>query len=557
MTRRPTIFSLPLLLAGALLHAQAPAPQATTPQTTATQMPATQMPAGKPSTPAVIQCAVDHTAPAEADLLLAGEHYKEADVAYRQQLTREPGQPDAFLGVVRALLGQDNVAEAQAEAAGFLARQPNIALAEVAVAEASYRAANIGQAFAHAKSALLLNPCEVRSALALARLYDLTGLYAESAKEKAQAHRIRPEDQLITRVWLQSLPRAQRQKELSLFLEKQPALSQRRMLGYQNELKHLEARKPGECHISSKTEETQTGMKPIYGDHSRPVAYGLDVSFEGKRRRMQIDTGASGILLTEAAARGLGLQPEFPLKAGGIGDEGERDSYLSHVHSIRIGDVEVENCMVEVIAKSKLDVDGLIGMEVFDRWLVTMDYQAAQLRLSPLPARPGSRQALGAGGVAVDEDEFSGSRNRYVAPEMKDWLPIARIGHEILLPAMLKQGAPVHYMIMDTGAQTSSFSIPLASETGKLHTSSVQIVGLSGKMKHVFETDDTGLIVGSLSLAPEQYFAYDLSSISHNSGFEVSGLLGLPTLQRLTIQIDYRDNLLKLSYDPKHDQQRF
>ena len=48
-----------------------------------------------------------------------------------------------------------------------------------------------------------------------------------------------------------------------------------------------------------------------------------------------------------------------------------------------------------------------------------------------------------------------------------------------------------------------------------------------------------------------------MTGLSHSNGFEISGLLGLPTLQRLTIKIDYRDNLLKLSYDPKKDIIRF
>ena len=220
--------------------------------------------------------------------------------------------------------------------------------------------------------------------------------------------------------------------------------------------------------------------------------------------------------------------------------------------------MEISDCMVEVIAKSKLDVDGLIGMDVFSHWLVTLDYQNAQVQLSPLPARPGSKA------VKLESDPLPGGigdeeavpHDPYIAPEMKDWTSVIRIGHQILLPARIKSG-PTHYLIMDTGASTSSVSLPLAKEVGKLHGSETEFVGISGKVKKVYETDRMPLQVGNFMISPTQYYAYDITNISHGNGFETSGLFGLPTLQRLTIQIDYRDNLLKLTYDPAHDKQRF
>ncbi|MBE7181432.1 MAG: hypothetical protein INR71_09535 [Terriglobus roseus] len=140
---------------------------------------------------------------------------------------------------------------------------------------------------------------------------------------------------------------------------------------------------------------------------------------------------------------------------------------------------------------------------------------------------------------------------------MQDWLRIARIGHNLLLPAALDPKGNVHYMIMDTGAQSSLFSLSLAKETGRLRSSSMQFRGISGNTKVVYETNNTELFVGNLHLPTDSYYATDLTTISHDLGFEVGGLFGLPTLQRVTIQIDYRDNLLKLSYDPKHDVVRF
>ncbi len=507
-----------------------------------------------PPAPAPLRCTVDKTPPTAADLLLEQEKFKEAGEAYNAVLATTTENGDARLGLVRVLIGENQVKEAQAAADAFAKAQPKSGLAEVAEAEALYRAGDVEGSFTHAKRALQMAPCDGRSSLAVARLYTLTGLHGRAATLRVQAHRLRPTDQTVTELWIQTLPRAQRLKELKSFLEQKPALSDDDARSMNTEVKYLEARRPGECRVTSAADHTQAVMQPIYGDHSYPVAFGLDTLFDGKRRRMQIDTGAGGIVLTENAARGLGLQSEFAVKTGGIGDEGRRDSFLSHVHSIRIGDVELQDCMVEVVSKAKLDVDGLIGMDVFRRWLVTLDYQAAQLRLAPLPQRPDEKTtAANQDGTVEDETP----KDRYVAPEMKDWLSVARIGHSILLPTVLKPDAPMHYMIMDTGAQMSTLSVVLAREAGKLHSSSVEFHGISGKANKTFETDSTELLIGNLRLAPQPYFAFDITNISHDMEFEMGGLSGLSTLQRLMIEIDYRDNLLKLTYDRKRDRIRF
>ena len=452
------------------------------------------------------------------------------------------------------MIDQNQVTEATAAAAAFLHDQPGSALGQLAVFEAAYRAGDIEQAFAHVKQAFTMAPCEGQAAMGLAQLYDLTGLHATAARYIRRAHLLRPEDQFITQEWIGTLPRKERLAELTSFLQSGPALSDDASHSLNTEKQYLEARKPGECHISSTAESTQTPLSAMYGDQTRPIAFGLDVLFNGKHRRMQIDTGASGIVLTDNAARGLGLSEEYKDRTRGVGDEGDRDSYLSHVHSMRIGAVELQDCMVEVVKKASLGVDGLIGMDVFRRWLVTLDYPKGQLRLAPLPDEPQPEKAVGATVPAEDE---APPHDSYVAPEMKSWLRIARIGHNILLPAALKPTGNLHYMIMDTGAQSSLFSLPLAKETGQLRSSTMQFRGISGKTKTVYETNDTELFVGNLRLPKDSYYATDVTNISHNLDFEVGGLFGLPSLQRLTIQIDYRDNLLNLSYDPKHDFIRF
>jgi hypothetical protein len=44
---------------------------------------------------------------------------------------------------------------------------------------------------------------------------------------------------------------------------------------------------------------------------------------------------------------------------------------------------------------------------------------------------------------------------------------------------------------------------------------------------------------------------FDTSPFTDDSGMEISGLVGLRTISRMTIHIDYRDGLMKIDLDPK------
>lgn len=511
-------------------------------------------------------CGIDLDPPTPAEIALAREDYDTALLFYRAQLKQDPDSQEAELGIVRALIGKDQTAEAIEEANKSLASHPGTALAEIAAGEAAYRNADFNSMRQHAQAAVEDNPCGGRGLALFARFSSLFALFATEAKLLDTAHELRPNDELIRRAWIQSLPRKERMIELGKYLDSKPALSAKELENLTNIEDHLKARRPDECRITTKADTVYIPFVPVYGESSRPLAYGLDVAFNGKHRKMQVDTGASGIVLTTAAAKRLGLEPEFRTHASGVGDGGEVDSYLTHVDDIRIGELEVSDCLVEVLQQSTLQVDGLIGIDVFDRWLVTLDYQNAQLRLNPLPPRPDAQTPptsplgrLNSSGSASqqDADIESTPRDAVLPPDMHDWLRVARIGHELLVLSSVN-GGPKHYMIADTGSDQTLLSLSLAKEVGMPREDpSRHIVGISGEVKKVYRIPDATLQFGQLRLPPSPYSAFDITGISHDTGVEVSGLIGLPTLSRLTIVIDYRDNLIQLKYDPKRDLQLF
>ena len=137
--------------------------------------------------------------------------------------------------------------------------------------------------------------------------------------------------------------------------------------------------------------------------------FGLDVKLNDHNARLQIDTGAGGLLISRSVANGAGLKAFSQNEIGGIGDEGLKAGYTAYVDTIRIGNLEFQNCAVEVMDKRNFpgDIDGLIGMDVFSHFLVTLDYPMRKLLLGPLPPRPGEQPPRRRSSNTGSEDEGS------------------------------------------------------------------------------------------------------------------------------------------------------
>ena len=68
------------------------------------------------------------------------------------------------------------------------------------------------------------------------------------------------------------------------------------------------------------------------------------------------------------------------------GAKANKAAYTTFADDIKIGSLEFKDCAVEVMDKGNVaDSDGLIGMDVFSRFLVTLDYPMRKLLLAPLP----------------------------------------------------------------------------------------------------------------------------------------------------------------------------
>ncbi|HTP52382.1 MAG TPA: aspartyl protease family protein [Anaeromyxobacteraceae bacterium] len=113
----------------------------------------------------------------------------------------------------------------------------------------------------------------------------------------------------------------------------------------------------------------------------------VDVRLDGRGPfRMLCDTGGMNIL-TPSLAKALGLKAEGALEGRGVGDRSE-DVALAKVGSLRVGDATLRDQVFAVFPLDTFEkveglrISGIIGYEVFRRFVVEVNYEERRLGLT-------------------------------------------------------------------------------------------------------------------------------------------------------------------------------
>lgn len=512
-----------------------------------------------------------HEPTAAETAYLAGDVAK-SESLYREALKKAQHDPELVSGLVRTLLREQKVDDASTIIHSELTSAPNSVLLLTALGEVEYRQGNIFEAASTADQGFRSDPCSPRLHLLRARIMRLNSMYASERREVGFAHLLDPWDPEIRGIWINTLPLAQRIEEQKKFLASANGLDAEERTRAEHRLAELEnrANNPGKtCHLVSSTNETQIPIVPVMNGARATGEWGLDVFFNNKNARLDIDTGASGLFIGRAIAERAGLKPVEHIKVGGVGDQGLAGAYTAYADSIRVGSLEFRDCLVEVSdRKDVITSDGLIGADVFSNYLVTLNYPGRKLSLSPLPPSPAEKEAAtsletstadqSAGSNATGSPaQSNGPPDRYISPTMKDYSLVFRSGHMLLIPTVLNHKVQ-RLFLLDTGAFSSFISPQVAGEVTKVHGGAPVIVrGLNGEVAKVSTSDKVVLQFGGIEQENNDLLAFDTSNISKAAGLDVSGLLGDTVLQQLTIHIDYRDGLIKFDYDPRHNTSGF
>lgn len=521
-----------------------------------------------------VQCAVVHShPPSPAEQAYLKGDFEHAVTLYQEDIQSRPNDSELILGLVHALLKQQKVQDAADVVQKALAQNSKAIPVLAAEAEVQYRAGTPWLAAATTSAALKMDLCNPELHLVEAKILRLNSYYASAAKELGFAHALEPDNPDVRLQWLATLPLTERISQLEAYLATPTGDDA-------EELKHLrlyldflkkESEQPHKaCRLVSDTASTTIPFDLLMRDPTHIEAYGLNVKLNDHNARLAIDTGAGGIIISRSVANRAGLQRFSQSVAAGIGNRGEQSAYTAYADSIKIGSLEFRDCNVEVLdQRSVVDSDGLIGMDVFSRFLVTLDYPMRKLILGPLPPRPGettaNKPALETAN-APDEDAGDGSASAssgpsgqaaprgphdpYIAPEMKEWIPVFRVGHTLMLPASLNKSA-TKLFILDTGAFSTTITPAVAREVTKVHSDNFTTVkGISGKVDNVYRADEITFIFAHLSQKVSGVVTFDTPNLSKDIGMDIAGLIGITALGQTTMKIDYRDGLVNFTYDP-------
>jgi hypothetical protein len=218
---------------------------------------------------------------------------------------------------------------------------------------------------------------------------------------------------------------------------------------------------------------------------------------------------------------------------------------------------------------SVIDADGWIGMDVFSRFLVTLDYPWRKLTLEPLPPYPDNTatpttlnteqetpaensEAASASGTAQDaklpeSTASSGPHDRYIAPEMKNWDTVYRVGPTMIVPTVLNNKR-MRLFVLETGSALTYISPSAASEVTNVRSANPGSLRPLPPAAQIHTGDRIGFRFAHLQQEKENVLSFDTSPISKRLGTEISGMFGFDLLGLLVMRIDYRDGLMSFEY---------
>ena len=510
----------------------------------------------------------------EARLLYRKGNFVGALAQYEDILKTNPKSPDALAGEVHVYLKLKDVEHAAHAVEQGLA-QSNSPHLKVAQAEVWFRQGKIDEAEKQWVEIINSGYPEARAFLGLARVRDAIAMYKSAKRMIDKAYALDPNDPDIQEEWIGTLSRSERIKYLEASLagdNNWDADERSDQASYLQYLKERAKEKNDSCRLVTNVTHTETPLIRLLTDPQHLRGYGLTVALNGHKNSLMLDTGASGILVKRSIAEHAGISKISPTKVWGIGNKGRRDAYIGIADSVKIGELEFQNCPIEVMeSRSVAQEDGLIGADVFENFLVDIDFPNEKLKLSELPPRPGEPETkLALKSEADDPDEatsgdttkssdakasspvsFSGPQDRYIAPEMQSYSHVFRFGHDLLIPTSIGK-VPRKLFVMDTGSLFNFISPSAAREVTKVQTDGDTVVtGISGRVDRVYSANKAVLQFGHIRQENQDMTAFDTKPISDGVGTEVSGFLGFVLLRFLDIKIDYRDALIDFEYDAK------
>ncbi len=468
--------------------------------------------------------------------------YREANYAAAIPLlqaaaAKTPPDPLIRAALLSALVYEGRLDEASDAAEADAAAFPTSAEVTAARGEFAYYMGDMLQAERLFKAAVKLKEQTARAYYGLYRIFHAASMYRTARMLCLRAHELDPQDALITLAFLRYAAPAKRQELEAPFIAAHPWLYKHfeQMQENTSELKgELNGRKVFE--LDGAPQETTLHLEFLRDSPTHIRGVGLDVSIEGHRPlRLMLDTGASGILITQSAVDKAGLSHLGSFESWGIGDKGTRKAFTAIAEYCQIGSLKYKTCALQALeGKGRVggQEDGLIGADFFAAYLIHIDFQKKLLHLTPLPQRPPNPQGY----------------DRVIGPDEAGFTPVFRFGHGLFVLTTVN-GKSSGLFLLDTGAGLSNIDSTFARLSTKIHGNDfMHVKGISGSVKDVFEADKAELQFAHFRQSNLGLVAFNLNNAPEHQEFRMAGILGIPVLSMFRLTIDYRNGLVNFDY---------
>ncbi len=464
--------------------------------------------------------ATDDGALANANYLFRQADFRGAAAAFRKIVEAKPS-PEAYAGLVRSFLKADDVKAAEESSQKALAAFPNSAIIHAERGDVFYRRGFIPQAEDEYRAALKLDDKCARAWLGQGKVDDVNTRQSKAKEKIAKAHELDPLDSDVVYEWAVRLPYpdnvAALERHLAEFHNDPEA--ERHEREYKEFIKALAGRKTW---IPARdVDRTEIKMEALtVGARMVLRGYGVRVRLNDRATvTLLVDTGSSGITITRKLAEKIGAKKLSEQALEGVGKSGAAVGYKAWVDKIVIGDLEFHDCFVQATPNEIAQVDGIIGLDIFSNYLVTLDMPALKLRLEPMAARNGGD---------AQTEAFS---------------QIFLLGHFLLLPTEVGKKASGLFVV-DSGSNANTISPELARLMPEMRAFNSPMSGTSGVVNSAFIADDEPLRFAKIS-RNDRISTLDLHSVSKDLGIEVSGQIGFSAMENMKLTINYRDGLVQ------------
>lgn len=463
--------------------------------------------------------------------------YKTAIPQLEASATKTPSDAIIRAALLSALVYEGRVDEASDAAAADAKEFPNVPEIIAARGEFAFYMGDIVEAYKLFHAAVTIKEPTPRAIFGLYRIFHAESMYRTARLLCLRAHQVDPDDALITHAWLNYLVPEKRKELLDAFIAAHPWFYKHVDENRQTEAdvtRELKSRKMFE--LDGERKETTLHLVTLLSGANRIRGVGLVMRINGGRpMRLLLDTGASGILAKQSAVDKAELNHLGAGEGWGLGDQGSRKMFAAIADSCDIGSLKFKACLIRATeGKQRIagEEDGLIGPDIFSDYLIQIDFQRLSLHLTPLPERPRDPQGY----------------DRSIDPDEKGFTAIFRFGHSLMVPTTLNSRS-VGLFLIDTGSGMSIVDSTFARVSTKIHGAEwMQVRGVSGRVKDVFEADKAVIQFAGYRQQNFGLISFNLNNSPEHEEVRTDGVLGFPLLIMFHLTLDYRNGLVKFDY---------